>query len=191
MWRCFSHLKIVLRMFAEASAPVRTPSYMPRLTTFFWFGDSAQAATAYFSTAFLHHSNGQSGAFYKADGPHNHDGGSFGTNYFEFAAYPIFWKRPFFGWSSITFEWHPRWLENSEQRSTYGNTRLRFATTQRQRVLCALPDRPEIRDSAALDRRRPLCLVLPRPGLESARPACSEPTSRVRRSERHRSGRAP
>ncbi|HVZ34023.1 MAG TPA: hypothetical protein VG963_16465 [Polyangiaceae bacterium] len=121
--------KVMLRMFAEGSAPVKTPSYMPRLTTFFWFGDSAAAATAYCSAAFVHHSNGQSGAFYNSDGSHNHDSGSFGTNYFEGAAYPIFWKRPFFGWSSIVLEWHPRLLENAEQRSTYGNTRLRFATT--------------------------------------------------------------
>jgi hypothetical protein len=75
-------------MFAEASAPVRTPSYMPRLTTFFWFGESPTQATAYFSAAFLHHSNGQSGPFYNSDGSHNHEGGSFGTNYFEFAVYP-------------------------------------------------------------------------------------------------------
>ena len=121
--------KIIVRMFAEASAPVRTPSYMPRLTTFFWFGESAAHPTAYFSAAFLHHSNGQSGPFYNEDGSHNHGDGSFGTNYFEFAAYPVFWKRAFFGWSSITLEWHPRSFENSSQRTTYGNTRLRLATT--------------------------------------------------------------
>ena len=121
--------KIILRMFAENSAPVRTPSYMPRLTTFFWFEESATGPTAYFSGAFLHHSNGQSGDSYNADGSHNHETGNFGTNYFEFAAYPNFWKSPFFGWSSVVLEWHPRLFENSEQRSTYGNLRLRFATT--------------------------------------------------------------
>jgi hypothetical protein len=120
--------KIILRMFAEKSAPVRTPSYMPRLTTFFWFDESPSGPTAYFSAAFLHHSNGQSGEFYNADGSHNHDTGSFGTNYFEFAAYPNFWNSPFFGWNSIVLEWHPRLFENAAQRSTYGNTRLRFAT---------------------------------------------------------------
>jgi hypothetical protein len=120
--------KIILRMFAEKSAPVRTPSYMPRLTTFFWFDESPSGPTVYFSAAFLHHSNGQSGDFYNADGSHNHDTGSFGTNYFEFAAYPNFWNSPFFGWNSIVLEWHPRLFENAAQRSTYGNTRLRFAT---------------------------------------------------------------
>jgi hypothetical protein len=121
--------KIILRMFAEKSAPVATPSYMPRLTTFFWFDESATGVTAYFSAAFLHHSNGQSGEFYNADGSHNHDTGSFGTNYFEFAAYPSFSKSAIFGWNSIVLEWHPRLFENSELRSTYGNTRLRLATT--------------------------------------------------------------
>ena len=121
--------KIILRMFAQNSAPVRTPSYMPRLTTFFWFGESATQATVYFSAAFLHHSNGQSGSFYNSDGSHNHDGGSFGTNYFEFAVYPVLRNRPFFGWNSITLEWHPPSFENSAQRETYGNTRLRLAAT--------------------------------------------------------------
>jgi hypothetical protein len=121
--------KIILRMFAENSAPVRTPSYMPRLTTFFWFDDSATGPTSYFSAAFLHHSNGQSGDFYNVDGGHNHRSGSFGTNYFEFAAYPKFWQSATFGWSSIVLEWHPRSFENKELRSTYGNLRLRLATT--------------------------------------------------------------
>lgn len=121
--------KIILRMFAENSAPVRTPSYMPRLTTFFWFDDSPTGPTSYFSAAFLHHSNGQSGDFYAANGDHNHRSGSFGTNYFEFAAYPKFWQSATFGWSSIVLEWHPRSFENAELRSTYGNLRLRLATT--------------------------------------------------------------
>jgi hypothetical protein len=116
-------------MFATQSAPVSTPSYMPRLTTFFWFEEAATGPSAYFSAAFLHHSNGQSGEFYNDDGSHNHASGSFGTNYFEFAAYPNFWKDSSFGWGSIVLEWHPRLFENSELRSTYGNLRLRFATT--------------------------------------------------------------
>ncbi|HKO52983.1 MAG TPA: hypothetical protein VJV79_34980 [Polyangiaceae bacterium] len=121
--------KIIVRMFAAKSAPVSTPSYMPRLTTFFWFDESAKGPTAYYSAAFLHHSNGQAGAFYNEDGTHNHETGSFGTNYFEFAAYPNLWNSTSFGWSSIVVEWHPRWLENAELRSTYGNLRLRLATT--------------------------------------------------------------
>jgi hypothetical protein len=121
--------KILLRMSAAKSAPVSTPSYMPRLTTFFWFNESAKGPTAYYSAAFLHHSNGQSGAFYNEDGSHNHETGSFGTNYFEFAAYPNFWNNTSFAWSSIVLEWHPHLFENAELRSTYGNVRLRLATT--------------------------------------------------------------
>ena len=121
--------KILVRMSAAKSTPVRTPSYMPRLTTFFWFNESAKGPTAYYSAAFLHHSNGQSGAFYNEDGSHNHEAGSFGTNYFEFAAYPNFWKASSSAWSSILLEWHPRLFENVELRSTYGNLRLRLATT--------------------------------------------------------------
>jgi hypothetical protein len=126
--------KIVLRMFAESSLPVKTPSYMPRLTAFFWFGDVAAKPTAYFSAAIAHHSNGQSGPFFNADGSRNHDSGSFDTNYVELAAYPVFWKRPFFGWSSLLLEWHPFFLEDADLRATYGNTRLRLATTIYSRV---------------------------------------------------------
>jgi hypothetical protein len=121
--------KIILRMFAEASAPVKTPSYMPRLTTFFWFSDLGTKPTAYFSATIAHHSNGQSGPFFNADGSHNHENGSFDTNYIELAAYPVFWKRPFFGWSSIAVEWHPRFVEDADLRSSYGNTRINLATT--------------------------------------------------------------
>jgi hypothetical protein len=121
--------KIVLRMFAENSLPVKTPSYMPRLTTFFWFSDLGSKPTAYFSAMLAHHSNGQSGPFYDSNGAHNHENGSFDTNHVELAAYPVFWKHPFFGWSSFTFEWHPRFLEDAELRSTYGNTRLHVAAT--------------------------------------------------------------
>jgi hypothetical protein len=122
--------KIILRMFGEKSAPVVTPSYMPRLTTFFWFDESLTGPRVYFSAAFLHHSNGQSGAFYNADGSHNHETGSFGTNYLEFGAYAQFRQTsPVLGWNSFVIEWHPRSLENKEQRSTYGNLRLHFATT--------------------------------------------------------------
>ncbi len=122
--------KIILRMFGEKSAPVVTPSYMPRLTTFFWFDESRAGPRAYFSAALLHHSNGQSGEFYNADGSHNHDTGSFGTNYFEFGAYAQFRQTsPVLGWNSFVLEWHPRSLENKEQRSTYGNLRLHLETT--------------------------------------------------------------
>jgi len=132
--------KIILRMFAEKSAPVKTPSYMPRLTAFFWFGELATAPTAYFSAAIAHHSNGQSGPFYNADGSRNHDSGSFETNSLEFAAYPIFGKHPFFGWSSIGLEWHPRALEDADQRATYGNTRLHVATTVYSNVASFISD---------------------------------------------------
>jgi hypothetical protein len=120
--------KIVLRMFAEASTPVKTPSYMPRLTTFFWFGEPKSSVTAYFSAAIAHHSNGQSGPFVHADGSRNHDDGSFDTNAIELAVYPVFWKRPFFGWSSLALEWHPPFVEDADLRATYGNTRLHFST---------------------------------------------------------------
>jgi hypothetical protein len=130
-WRVALFLtpKIVLRMFREDSEPVKTPSYMPRLTAFFWFEERAAFPIAYFSVALEHHSNGQSGPFTHADGTRNHDDGSFDTNSLHLAVYPIWWKSPLFAWNSISVEYHPPFLEDADLRATYGATRIQWATT--------------------------------------------------------------
>ena len=121
--------KIVLRMFREESTPVKTPSYMPRLTAFFWFQEKPTPFTPYFSASLAHHSNGQSGAFSNPDGSRNHDSGSFDTNHVDLAVYPLWWQYPLFTWNSLTVEYHPPFLQDADLRETYGNTRLHWATT--------------------------------------------------------------
>src|ERR1051325_1150366 len=80
--------KIVLRMFRENSAPVKTPSYMPRLTTFLWFEEDPDLFTVYYLMTLGHHSNGQSGSATNPDGTRNHETGNFQTNFVELGGRP-------------------------------------------------------------------------------------------------------
>jgi hypothetical protein len=121
--------KIVLRMFRAESAPVRTPSYMPRLSAYLWFDEAPQNAALYFSATIGHHSNGQAGGFSNADGTRNHDTGSFETNFMELAAYPIWQKGPLFAWNSIAVEYHPPFLQDTNLHRSYGDARIHLATT--------------------------------------------------------------
>ncbi len=77
--------RILMRMYDSHSHPVRTPSYMPRVTFFYQFIDRERGHSdlfAYFSL--LHHSNGQDGNFYNTDSTTiNTHTGSFSTNWFE------------------------------------------------------------------------------------------------------------
>jgi hypothetical protein len=138
-------------MFNQESAPVKTPSYMPRVTAYFWFQQYlTDKPTAYGSVMLSHHSNGQAGSFYNADGTVNYDTGSFSTNYFEFTAYGTGFTGQWFGWSALSLEWHPGFNENRELRGTYGRIRLHVATT----LLANLPLKGEVnlRLSAILDK---------------------------------------
>jgi hypothetical protein len=72
--------KILIRMWNEAQEPVRTPSYMPRLTMFAWPGGPERTHPfVYGSLTLEHHSNGQAGPLIKIDGGIYHQG-DFTTN---------------------------------------------------------------------------------------------------------------
>lgn len=143
--------KVVVRMFAEPSAPVKTPSYMPRIAAYFWFDRQTprDRPTFYGSVMLSHHSNGQTQSFFKDDGSIRHDGGDFSTNYFEFSVYSTGFSGRWFGWSALSLEWHPGFNQSPELRGRYGLTRLNLATT----VLAELPLQGELhlRVSAILD----------------------------------------
>ena len=142
--------KILLRMFREPSQPVKTPSYMPRLTFFLWFTDRLTGAPQlYTSLAISHHSNGQSGGFLDDDGAINHETGDFSTNYLELSLYVTGHTQRLFGWSSLSLEWHPDLNRTSELAGRYGLLRLHLASA----VLSELPLRGvlSVRLSAILD----------------------------------------
>ena len=119
---------IRLRMFAEKSLPVRTPSYNPYISFYHQIqlkrGETSH--TLYVFLTLAHHSNGQEGDFYLPDGAVNTKTGNFSTNYFEIG---LFFNRhllPFANtneYLKTSIEVHPDLDMNPELIGQYGNVR--------------------------------------------------------------------
>jgi len=131
--------KVVLRMFLERSVPVKTPSYMPRLT-FYRFIHPEQtlrqnAVASYASLTVSHHSNGQAGPFRNPDGTVNHETGNFSTNFIE-AAYvrggPVFPGMD--GQSRFSVEVHPPGWYDRESNAGYSHFRLHLSATSIEKL---------------------------------------------------------
>lgn len=75
--------QITIRMYNEESYPVKTPSYIPQISAYYAVSakNSAEQSTLFVKLG--HHSNGQDGSFYDADGNINLQTGNFATNFFE------------------------------------------------------------------------------------------------------------
>ena len=132
--------KVVVRMFSEESVPVKSPSYMPRVTAFLWFQREVVGPTFYSSFTVSHHSNGQAESFLDENGEVRHDGGSFSTNYLELSLYATGFSGHWFGWSYLSLEWHPGFGGDPELRGRYGMWRAHLAST----VLAQLPLRGQL-----------------------------------------------
>lgn len=128
--------KILLRMFRERSEPVKTPSYMPRLSLFVWFTQTLTGEPQlYTSLTLSHHSNGQTGSFFEDDGSNNHATGDFSTNFVEASVYVTGHTQRVFGWSALSLEWHPDINQSVELPGRYGLVRLHLSSA----VLSELP----------------------------------------------------
>jgi hypothetical protein len=128
--------KILLRMFRERSEPVKTPSYMPRLSIFVWFTQTLTGEPQlYTSLTLSHHSNGQTESFFEEDGSNNHDTGDFSTNFVEASLYVTGHTQRMFGWSALSLEWHPDINRSVELPGRYGLFRLHLSSA----VLSELP----------------------------------------------------
>lgn len=77
--------EVIMRMYNEESLPVRTPSFMPRITGFYQFRESNNGKPDLFGyLSIWHHSNGQENNFYKEDSiTINTRNGNFSTNAVE------------------------------------------------------------------------------------------------------------
>ena len=75
--------QIIIRMYREESFPVRTPSYIPQITSYYMFPGKKQqfVQSAFFKIA--HHSNGQENSFYLENGEPNLLSGDFASNFLE------------------------------------------------------------------------------------------------------------
>lgn len=121
-WALVLTPKIVVRLFREHSEPVKTPSYMPRLTLFLWSDKqlAARASTIYYSVGIGHHSNGQAGPVFLPGGALNHESGDFTTNNIELAGHLLRRDRTWFGWSRLSLEWHPWFAQQERLLGRYG-----------------------------------------------------------------------
>ena len=88
-WGATVSAPIMLRMQAEYSFPVRTPSYMPNVTFYHLLAkpDNRHIKPAYLYLTLAHHSNGQEDNFYNDDGSINRQSGDFSTNFIEFGIF--------------------------------------------------------------------------------------------------------
>ena len=82
-WGATISSAILMRMYAEESFPVRTPSYMPEISFYHQINRKKDKNVKYLFLTLAHHSNGQDGNFYNEDGTVNTFSGNFATNYLE------------------------------------------------------------------------------------------------------------
>ncbi len=117
---------VVLRMFAETSLPVRTPSYIPRATLFLWPRSlrAPGGTLQYLSFAAAHSSNGQAGPLVDSLGRINTLDGSFSTNYVELRWHAEQEDTSGVTGMSVGVQWHPRPWQDAPLRGRYGDARL-------------------------------------------------------------------
>lgn len=121
--------RIILRMYNSDSYPVRTPSYMPRVTFFHNIVDNTDNKRDLFAyVSWYHHSNGQDGLFYNADDSSiNTLSGNFATNFIEGGAFfskPDKNKPSFINYHKVSFSYC--YYQNSELKPLYGRLRLLY-----------------------------------------------------------------
>jgi hypothetical protein len=142
--------KVLFRMFNDStrSAPIRTPSFMPHLTWYYWgFRSSADSDRVdLVSVRYSHHSNGQSGPFHFSDTTEpNTTDGSFSTNFIEVMYHRAYGAAPALQatWLRYGLRIHipfneDRELRDSEGDDQYGRYRLLLGG-QRRGILPIFP----------------------------------------------------
>lgn len=81
--------KVILRMLDQGSKPVRTPSFMPRVTLLRVPEPGRGRTYSFWSLMLSHHSNGQEGDFFASDSSANVADGSFSCNFLRLAWHQI------------------------------------------------------------------------------------------------------
>ena len=126
--------RVRVRMINVDSFPIRTPSFMPSATVFFGFGSARNVPGLrgfnVFSVSLTHHSNGQAGSFYNADGSINVEAGSFSTNFFEFGAGRHWGTRSILQrWTRVSLIWHPGFNRDAELDDQYEKVKVGLTTS--------------------------------------------------------------
>ncbi|MCF8379495.1 MAG: hypothetical protein K9H49_07960 [Bacteroidales bacterium] len=118
--------QIIIRMYQEESFPVRTPSYMPQITVYYLLSLKENLKSLSLFGRLAHHSNGQDGDFFLANGDINLKSGDFSTNYYEFGLINTNFKSRYNAvqFLSTSFQIHPiTHLSSEELKNIYSNYR--------------------------------------------------------------------
>ncbi|MFO8235468.1 MAG: hypothetical protein R6U04_08705 [Bacteroidales bacterium] len=119
--------RIIIRMYNRNSYPIRTPSFMPKITFFHQFLDKEDSERDLFTyISAMHHSNGQEGDFFNNDSTTiNTLTGNFSTNWIEGG---VFLSRPndklLFNTNYVNLYAMYNYKQEEALSGTYG--RLRF-----------------------------------------------------------------
>ena len=126
--------KVVVRQYYSGSYPVPPPSFMPRISVYWWgwpYAPRTRIDSAVYGFLRLgHHSNGQEDSFYVGGAPpeFNYESGDFFTNYIEAGIL----RRSFHGRASasqqLSVEWHPAGWMAKAMRPIYGRYRAHLET---------------------------------------------------------------
>lgn len=123
--------KIVVRQYAGGFYPVPPPSYMPRITIYYWGWPYAPRtridSAAYAFLRVSHHSNGQDNDYLLPTVPPqvNYRDGKFATNYLELGVVQhLLSAGPIVGAQQLSAEWHPPPWIRAETRSIYAPYRF-------------------------------------------------------------------
>jgi hypothetical protein len=123
--------KIVVRQFAGGFYPVPPPSYMPRITAYYWgwpYAPKTRIESADYAFLRLsHHSNGQDSDYFLPTVPPqvNYRDGKFSTNYLEMGVVQqLVSAGPITGAQQLSLEWHPLLWTRWETRSIYAPYRI-------------------------------------------------------------------
>jgi hypothetical protein len=123
--------KIIVRQYAGGFYPVPPPSYMPRITAYYWgwpYTRKTQIdSVGYAFLRLSHHSNGQDNDYFLSTSPPivNYRDGKFSTNYLELGIVQhLVEMGPIVGAQQLSVEWHPLGWTRAETRSTYAPVRV-------------------------------------------------------------------
>ena len=126
--------RIVVRQYYGGSYPVPPPSFMPRISLYWWgwpYAPRSQIDSAVYGFLRIgHHSNGQEDSFYVNGTPpaFNYESGDFFTNYLEGGVMRRAWWGRTSASQQLSFEWHPAGWMAKAMRPIYGRYRVHART---------------------------------------------------------------
>ncbi len=120
--------QIIIRMYQAESFPVRTPSYMPKITLYWLFIEKGYTDNWTLFGRIAHHSNGQEGDFYLDNGTINFKSGNFSTNFVELGLIKTHYnsEKNLAQFFRTSFEAHLTKLADPDLRGLYSFYRWHF-----------------------------------------------------------------